>query len=223
MPRFIGALAIAGLAASASAADLPRMPAKAPAYAPVPAYSWAGFYLGINAGGGWGSSRWNSPVFPTGSFDVSGAMVGGTVGYNWQVNRWVLGLEGDVDWTDISGSTTSLVCPLGCRTSNSWLATVRGRIGYSFDQFLPYITGGLAVGDVRARVPGLLSVSDTQAGWTLGGGVEVALTRNWSAKAEYLYVDLGRLNCGLGCSLLGAPGTVDFTSHVARGGVNYRF
>src|SRR4051794_26134928 len=87
------------LAATANAADLPRrydpVPQRAPAFMPV--YNWTGFYVGINGGGGWGSSRWDS----TDRFDLSGGMVGGTVGYNWQNGQWVFGLEGDMDWANI--------------------------------------------------------------------------------------------------------------------------
>src|SRR5262245_56524065 len=91
-------LAVLGLMATANAADLPRRfnPAPQPVYAPV--YNWTGFYIGINGGGAWGSSRWDS----VGSFDVSGGMLGGTIGYNWQAYQWVFGLEGDIDWTNIN-------------------------------------------------------------------------------------------------------------------------
>ena len=88
--------------AGAMAADIPvRAPARAPVL--VPAFTWSGFYIGLNGGYGWGTSTWDS----TGSFDVSGGLVGGTIGYNWQVGTWVFGLEGDIDWADIKGSTAS--------------------------------------------------------------------------------------------------------------------
>src|SRR5689334_25056294 len=95
----------------ANAADIARrqaMPMKAPAYyAP---YNWTGFYVGINGGGGWGKSDWTNAAGSTGSFDVSGGLVGGTIGYNWQASQWVFGLEGDIDWSDIRGSTSSGIC-----------------------------------------------------------------------------------------------------------------
>jgi outer membrane immunogenic protein len=215
----LAAIGMLGLAATANAADLPRrydpVPQRVPAYMPV--YNWTGFYIGINGGGGWGRSRWDSAD----RFDIDGGMVGGTVGYNWQYGQWVFGLEGDVDWTNISGSTTAF-CTLGCQTKNSWLSTVRGRLGWAVDRFLPYVTGGVAIGDVTASTPGFAGRDDTNVGWTAGGGVEFAIAGNWTAKAEYLYVDLGKFNCGLGCGAA-ATDNVSFTSHLFRGGVNFRF
>jgi outer membrane immunogenic protein len=216
----VSALALLGLAAapSARAADLSVAPLyKAPPVVAPTAYNWSGFYVGANGGGGWGTSNWDS----AGSFNVSGGVVGGTAGGNWQMGRAVIGLEGDVDWSNIKGSTTSAACPTGCTTGNDWLATVRGRAGYAFDRFLPYVTGGLAVGDVKASTPALTGATQTNAGWTAGGGVEFALTSNWTAKAEYLHVDLGNMNCGFNCGAV-AGNSVSLKSDVVRGGVNFR-
>ena len=123
------------------------MPYKAPAY--VAGYNWTGFYLGINGGGGWGNSDWNGFAV---SNSPSGGMVGGTVGYNWQGvgSPWVFGLEGDIDWADIEGSTRLRGGAL-LPDQNNWLGTVRGRVGYAFDRIMPYVTGGLAVGDIEAN------------------------------------------------------------------------
>jgi outer membrane immunogenic protein len=216
----IGVVALAG---AATAADLgqpqpvPYYP-KAAVFAPPP-FSWTGFYVGINGGGGFGTSSWDT----TGSRNISGGVVGGTVGYNYQFGPWVTGLEGDVDWADINGSTTN-ACPPGCKTSDSWLATARGRFGYAADRFLPFVTAGAAFGDIQASAPGLVSSSATKTGWTVGGGLEAALTNNWTAKVEYLYVDLGSFNCGLVCSG-GALATdkVSFNANLLRAGVNYKF
>ena len=181
-----------------------------------PIYTWTGFYVGIN-GGGWGSSQWDA----VNSFDASGGLIGGTVGYNWQFGQVVIGAEGDIDWSGIKGTTTVL-CPGGCETRNKWLATARGRLGLAFDRFLPYVTGGLAFGDINATVPVLPGGSISNAGWTVGAGLEVGLVSNVSLKAEYLYVDLGNFNCGLNCGLV--PGSnVSFTTSVFRGGANVRF
>ena len=206
-----------GLAVTgASAADLPRAmpPVKAPAYVPA-IYSWNGFYLGINGGGGFGHSDWSG----IGDTHVSGGLVGVTAGYNWQSGQWGFGLEGDIDWSNIKGSFTNAACPTGCETKNTWLGTARGRIGYAFDRVLPYITGGAAFGDIKATQAGVGSVSDTNVGWTVGAGIEAAVAANWTAKIEYLYVDLGDVSC----TTCIPTSNVDFRSHVVRAGLNFRF
>ncbi len=218
---FLAFVGLAALGGAAAAADLPPPAAqnyyKAPAY--LPPFSWTGFYLGINGGGGWGDSRWDSPA--TGNFDLSGGLVGGTLGYNYQFGQAVAGLEGDIDWADINGTTTN-ACAAGCKTSDNWLGTFRGRLGIAADRFLPYVTGGLAFGDIQASTPGFAGATSTQAGWTVGGGIEMSLAGNWSAKAEYLYVDLGKFNCGTSCSLL-TTDNVSFHTNLLRAGINYRF
>ena len=203
--------------ASASAADIQRrqaMPTKAPLYV-APPYNWTGFYVGINGGAGWGRSDFSVP-FATGSYKTSGGLVGGTLGYNWQIGQAVFGLEGDIDWSNIRGSA---ICGAGltnCETKNDWLGTARGRLGYAFDRFMPYITGGLAVGEIKSSVVGVGSAHDTKTGWTLGGGVEAAIAGPWTAKLEYLYVDLGRSDAVLGSS-------TKFNTNIVRAGLNYRF
>ena len=132
---------------SASAADISQrrqMPTKAPNYAPI--YNWTGPYIGINAGGGWGSSGVDAPF--SGSFKNSGGLIGLTMGYNWQTGPTVFGLEGDIDWTNLKGSGTCAGV-LGCEVRNRWLGTARGRLGYAMDRFMPYVTGGLR----RRRYP----------------------------------------------------------------------
>ncbi len=173
----VGLLALAG--GSASAADLPRYYQPGPAYNPI--YTWTGFYLGINGGGGWGRSQWDG----VDTFDVSGGLIGGTVGYNWQFGGAVIGAEGDIDWSGIK-ATTTVLCAAGCETRNKWLATARGRLGYGFDHFLPYFTGGLALGDINATRPGLPGGSISNAGWTVGAGLEVGLVSNVSRRTELL-------------------------------------
>ena len=215
------AVAVMALGATvpARAADLSVAPIyKAPPQVAAPAYNWSGFYVGVNGGGGWGTSGWDS----TGSFNLSGAVVGGTAGTNWQIGHAVLGLEGDVDWSSLKGTATTLACPAGCTTNNDWLATVRGRAGYAFDRFLPYVTAGLAVGDIAATVPGFPAGSVTSAGWTIGAGIEYGLVSNVSIKAEYLYVNLSDFNCGFNCGLA-ANGNVTFNANVFRAGLNVHF
>ena len=216
---FIGVATLGGMAA---AADLPPSPAapyyKAPAVYAPPSYTWSGLYIGLNGGGAWGHSSWTT----AGSFDTSGGFVGGTIGYNYQMDQVVLGIEGDIDWADINGSTSAVGCPaISCKTNDNWLSTVRGRLGYAADRFMPYVTGGLAVGDIQASLPGFVGGSVTNTGWTAGGGIEFALPGHWTAKAEYLYVDLGNFSCGISCGATGQ--TVSFTANLFRGGINYRF
>lgn len=218
----IGVLAMATMVSGANAADLSRqqaMPVKAPLYeAP---FSWTGAYIGINGGYGFGNSAWSGGGASS-RFDTDGALIGGTLGYNWQAGRTVFGLEGDADWSDISGGTSNLPCTAGtCETRNNWLATARGRIGYAFSRFMPYITGGLAVGDIEASAPGFSGVRETRAGWTVGGGGEFNISGPWSAKIEYLYVDLGKTNCAAGDCAVSTD--VDSHANVVRAGLNYHF
>jgi outer membrane immunogenic protein len=214
----LGFLALAA-AMPASAADLPRgsMPYKAPGY--MPAYNWTGFYLGLNGGGAWGDSDWNGFAV---SNSPSGGMFGVTAGYNWQGggSPWVFGLEGDIDWTSINDT---VVCAVGtnCETRNDWFGTIRGRVGYAWDRFMPYVTGGVAFGNIDANVTGLPGNSDTNAGWTIGVGVEGVIVGNWTAKVEYLYADLGDTTCS--AAACGIATNVDLRLNIFRGGVNYRF
>lgn len=210
--------ATAGLAAlavgmtAASAADLPRrsqqMPVKAVPYV-SPVYNWTGAYVGINGGGAFGGR--------TGfGARATGALVGGTLGYNWQSGQAVFGLETDLDWTNIKGTGNS-VLGFPVETKNDYLGTVRGRLGYAADRALFYVTGGLAYGNVKSNTV-FGSASETKAGWTLGGGLEYAIAGPWTAKVEYLYVDLGR-----GATLPITGESSRFSTNVVRAGLNYRF
>ena len=217
-------LAIVGLLAGAMAApsfaaDLPR---KAPAYYPAPYFSWSGFYVGVNGGYGWATSDWNSAA-TTGSPKPKGALLGGTLGYNLQTGVWVWGLEADLDYSWMKGSDvgTGACAAPGCETRNTYLATGRGRIGYSFDRWLPYITGGAALGGVKMTPNTGLSETKSKFGWTIGGGVEYAFSGAWSVKAEYLYVDLGKVTCE--AATCGAPTDIKFNANLVRVGLNYRF
>ncbi len=158
------ALALAGAVGTASAADLARRPPPPPptrAPVVVPPYNWTGFYIGINGGYGFGRSKWDG--LPA-TLDVNGGMVGGQLGYNWQFGQFVYGVEGDGDWTDLRGTNVAN-CPFAfCKTRNDFLATARGRFGFAADRWLPYVTGGLAVGNIRATVPDLAGIDKTNAG-----------------------------------------------------------
>jgi outer membrane immunogenic protein len=205
---------------SAQAADIPR-PVYKGAHSVISYYNWTGFYVGANAGYGWGTSTWSA--VPTANNKPAGFLAGGTIGYNYQMGSIVWGLEGDFDWSNVKDTVTCAVA-VTCETRNDWLATFRGRVGYAFDRWLPYLTGGGAYGNVKATVSvpafGLsASSSNNQLGWTVGGGVEYAFLANWSAKIEYLYVDLGSFNA--------APtplvNNVSFKENIVRAGLNYKF
>ena len=148
-------------------------------------------------------------------------MLGGTFGYNYQTGSIVWGVEGDIDWARVNGSTLCIAGVIGCETSLRWLATARGRIGYAFDRWLPYVTAGIAAGDVKASfIPLGPSAAKMLWGYTFGAGLEYAFLGNWSAKIEYLYVDLGKFDTGFTAPIVD---NVSFKSSIVRLGVNYRF
>jgi outer membrane immunogenic protein len=145
----------------------------------------------------------------SGSFGTSGFVFGGTVGANYQVGSLVFGVGGDGDWADASGFgtfTATSLCAAGCLTKNTWLSTARGRVGYAIDRYLVYATAGAAFGDVRADFSNGPISRSTAAGWMVGAGIEVALGRNWSAKAEYLFVDLANGSCVTACTIANPNG-----------------
>jgi outer membrane immunogenic protein len=215
MRRILFVLALGLFSGQALAADLPQpVPPHAPAvYVPVAPliFTWSGIYIGANGGFSLGTTT------PSGlpAFNTNGALAGGTIGGNYQTGVFVFGAEGDFDWDNFKGSTTT--CPLlaaSCQMSSNWLATARGRVGVAWDRVLFYGTGGAAFANLKFSTPGA-SATATPFGWTAGGGVEFAISPNWSVKAEYLFVDF--TNQGIG----GA--TFSVIENVMRGGVNYRF
>ena len=220
-------LAMAGLMAAAWAApslgaDLPRPAYKAPVYV-APGFSWTGFYVGINGGYGWAKSSWSSAV-TSGDVSPKGWLIGGTLGYNMLTGNFVWGLEGDIDLSTIKGSTsggTGVCATPGCESRNRWFGTARGRIGYAFDRWLPYLTGGAAFGDVKMSPNTGLSETKTKIGWTAGAGIEWAFMTNWSTKIEYLYADLGKSTCS--AASCGVDTDVTWKANIVRLGVNYRF
>ena len=219
------------------AANAPPLITKAAPVAPGAAapVSWTGIYLGINAGYSYGGSDWTDRAtgLSSGNFSTSGFLFGGTVGANYQAGAFVFGVEADGGWSNPSGFgtfTSASFCAGGCLTKNGWLSTVRGRVGYALDRVLVYGTAGAAFGNVQAGFSNDAVSSATEAGWTAGGGVEVAFAGNWSAKVEYLFVDLGNGSCTADCAIQNpdAPPTipdiaVKFNESILRGGLNYKF
>jgi outer membrane immunogenic protein len=201
---FAAALAASPVAAGAAvAADLP--PSQAPYYNPVPAslYNWSGVYAGLNVGYGWGK------VTNTG-VDPNGVLGGGQVGINWQNGPFVYGAEADFQGSGASDTFAPY------KFSNPWFGTVRGRVGYAFNNILVYGTVGLAFGELNGQLGGAAE-SHTLAGWAGGLGAEVGLTQAWSVKAEYLYMDLA----DRGFAITGMDN--GYRSNIVRFGVNYHF
>ena len=204
-----------------------------PAYPVARVYDWTGFYVGLNGGGAFGSTHWTSlvPVTPTaGTADFSGGLIGVTIGYNLQAGEpYVLGVEADLDWAGLKATTTlaagcvqSTGTPTACELQVPWLGTGRLRFGYAFDGIMPYVTGGVALGNLKADTVGhpFGSVADTNLGWTAGGGIEVRLTEALRAKVEYLHVDLNGFSCNGPCN--GGPLSFNANANVIRAGLNYR-
>jgi outer membrane immunogenic protein len=210
----IGAAALQS--ASAFAADMPS-PAPVHKAAPAPLFNWTGFYLGVNGGGTWG--RTNQPT-PDVFMNISGGILGGTAGYNWQAGNWVLGIEGDLDWASMKANQF-VTCPAsGCTTKFDAFASVRGRLGVTNGPYLLYATGGAAF--TRARIFSGNGVVDgpwdIATGWTAGAGIEGAIDRNWSWKVEYLYASFGHF---ADANLVTWADNNKF--NVVRAGLNYRF
>jgi outer membrane immunogenic protein len=245
----------------------------APTPYPMRAY-WSGFYVGANVGYAWGESSVTTGVGATGTYfhnafevaDVNrigsgtinpkGFTGGIQAGYNWQTGNFVYGIEADVNFFSLKASrsvstpyttTPTATASIQQEVSTTWLATIRPRIGYAFDNTLIYATGGLAMTSLThsatfsdnfaTAVGGLAvnnafttgSVSKMTYGWTLGAGIEYAFSRSWTVKAEYLYASFGSVSFdaplqrpanNLGTII---TSSADLTAHILRAGVNYRF
>jgi outer membrane immunogenic protein len=245
-----GCVAVLALAASrsATAADIPPV-RKAPPI-PVALSPWSGFYAGLNAG--YGAGRNANAESVAGGADTSGQhftvgpagwLAGGQAGYNWLLSpNWVVGIEADWQWTSQRDSVCINACSnnvggLGVTVSMTveqqltWLATLRGRVGYSVGPSLWYVTGGAAGGHIKnsivltaGGVTTPRSAEHTKSGWTLGAGVETPFSPGWTTKLEYLHVDLGETTDRFA---LGGPVTETVTyrvrEHIVRIGVNRQF
>jgi outer membrane immunogenic protein len=265
-----GAVWIVAACTGAVAADL--SPAyKAPVKAIAPAASWTGFYIGGNVGYGWDSSGSTgisvastdpalapalAAIVGAGAYPATllpsakGVIGGGQIGYNWQLPpQWLVGLEADLQGSDIRGADSQTRSPAffdtastGVTKSIDWFGTVRGRVGFlATPQWLLYGTGGLAYGQIKSTftttdltagcVPNATlcangASSSTRAGWTAGAGAEAMLVPNWSVKVEYLYVDLGRRSMNIPSSTVSPvvfSTSTSFREQTVRAGLNYHF
>ncbi|MEJ8572195.1 outer membrane protein [Microbaculum marinum] len=211
------------LAADISAAPPPAAPAPEVAISPD-IFDWSGLYVGAHAGYLFGNSDVGfGPLggLSTMGVETDGFAGGGQVGFNWQMDRLVLGGEADLSWANLEGSHTSSGGVV--QTRADWLSTVRGRAGVAFDRVLVYGTGGVAFTSMEtsfAGPPGYNSDKQGLTGWTAGAGVEWAMTDNLSLKGEYLYVDFSDEPYLLGAP---TPTPVDLDGSYVRVGVNYKF
>ncbi len=235
----LAVLSTSSLSTVAVAADLPTT--KGPALytpPPPPTWTWAGLYAGVSGGWGWGfADHTDLTGFDSGAYHPNGGIVGATLGYNWQMGGLVTGFEGDGSGSWIHGSnTTPFDCggvPSICSSRLDALGTVRGRVGFMVDRFLPYLTGGVAIGDIHGQegtAPGFGAFGSgnrTIVGWTIGVGLEGKIAPQWSAKLEFLHVDLGTHGIFTDTGIIGFPGPVaqrvQFSSEIVRAGVNYQF
>jgi outer membrane immunogenic protein len=263
-----GMLAISAVSA-ASAADIPRKapPLPAPIEPPIPVNSWTGFYIGGNGGYGWSHRNFTNTITGTlgdiqrsgsnsGSDNGRGWFGGGQIGFNYQfLTNWVAGIEADIDAAHITSSTSACFTGFGTGvcgirdTDVKDFGTVRGRLGYAFNNVLVYGTGGWAWGHgtntiqftcLGPQCPGTsglpptspipTSVDVNPTGWAAGGGVEWAFLPNWTLRAEYLHLQFDRITEDRSKSSSFIPSLL-VTSHVSsntgidvvRFGVNYLF
>jgi outer membrane immunogenic protein len=227
-----GTAASALLAGPATAADLATdvyVPEQV--LSPVPASNWTGLYLGVHGGYAWGNEDGSggkcdgggADNFPIcGGINLDGWFGGGQVGYNYQgTSNLIGGIEADISFSDISGDWTTGAKGKGDPVHDTidLSGTLRGKVGYSFGHWYPYLTGGLALAhlDRDSDADGLAG-GEVLFGWTVGVGAEVAIHQRWSLKAEYLfthYMEQG----------VGDPGisTFGFDVNTVRVGLNYRF
>lgn len=225
MRRFVVAL-LSATAMSAVGANAADLPVKAPPVPFVAAYNWSGIYVGGFIGGLWGQKEWTFLNGNTTSHTADGFFGGGQIGFNWQISNWVLGAQADFGWTNASGSSSCPNAAFTCKTSIKHLGSLTGRVGYAFNEWLPYIKGGGAwtKDDYEASGPSLFTGSNSPWGWTVGAGLEWGFLPNWSTFIEYDYYDFGTNRI----TFSNAAGvTDDFDSkqqvHVVKVGVNYRF
>jgi outer membrane immunogenic protein len=234
----LSSIAIAALAGQAFAADLPSRK-EAPVYvAPAPIYNWTGFYGGLDIGGSFGNANlWVPGTNYTFSHNASndGVIGGGFLGYNYQINNFVLGVQGEFDGTGTGNSRYSApIGPLGevyqASFNQNWIASIDGRLGYAMDRTLFYAIGGVAWDSAAGHITNLYTGngwttgSNTRTGYDVGGGIEYAFTNNWTGRVEYRYYNFGTSNTSYADPyLLSTYSRTTLTNNVFRVGLAYKF
>lgn len=207
---------VGGQALAADIYEPPPAAAPPPAYTPVSAYDWSGFYLGLQGG-----YDWNNAASGGFTADVDGFIGGVYGGYNWQfAGPWVVGIDGSFNWSGASGS--SAAAPIANSAEVDWKGFIRGRLGYAVDRFLIYGTAGAAVMDYNATA-GAGSGSATPWGWTIGAGVEAAITQNVTARLDYAYQDYGTFSVTGSGAFAGAGVPVSVSSHTLMAGIALKY
>ncbi len=199
---------------------------------PSPVFNWAGFYIGGTVGYGDGSYRHRNDNngIATRAFDMNGTVGGLSAGYNSQIggSPFVFGLETDISFSGVKGADNDPAWGCGvelCTASVKWFGTARPRVGFAHNNVLFFVTGGMAFGNVEASSGGFLGGieggSELRIGRTMGAGIELALSQRWSAKVEYLHVDLGGFVYKFNGATPISVRNIEFD--VVRLGVNYRW
>lgn len=234
MRLFLAALAAAAaFGARADAADLGGAPYRAPPEGPYyeRAFSWTGLYVGANIGHGWSDADWSFNGSSLAGNTGSGGLFGVQLGYNWQAGRAVFGVEGDVATAWMDGASSCPNPSFDCRHELNWMASLRGRLGFTLNdnRTLLYGTAGAAWADSKWSTRNVATgsafgsdFSTSQAGWVAGAGLEHMLTRNLSARVEYLYYGFDPVTAPAG-TLDAGPTKLDLSSHVVRFGLNLKF
>ena len=228
--------AVAALVLGPTATLAADLSVKAPP-PPVVIYDWNGLYIGVSGGGSLGGSNHVDPFgvnLTADGFRVQGGLIGGTLGYNWQVASFVFGFEGDLSWVGEYGSHEDNGISINADptiqsfTKETWLGTARGRAGYAVNNLLFYVTGGYAAAGVDVGMKSaitnalIFSSTSTRSGWIGGGGIEWGFLPNWSIKWEWLFAkfqDKGFITA-LGD---GPRSAVTLDDNIVRAGINYRF
>jgi outer membrane immunogenic protein len=215
------AAAMAGVALAAFGA-FPVDAADFATPSPSVTYNWSGFYAGIQGGGSWADLDQRIPAYgPVPDGDMNGWLLGAYTGYNWQINRLVLGVELGANWRDVNGSTYIPLSGEHLETKQTWDASLVGKVGVPFDRTLFYGLGGVAVTGVKTRYDDFGEWGkDTVWGWTIGAGAEMAITQHLHARIEYRFADYQEAD--VACSTCG-PTFVTPRTHTATVGISYNW